>query len=835
MKLKLPRVVATAAVSGLILSLSMAPSIGAQVNGITLDFAGAQPLTYSHLTGGGAWNTGIVNTDIARSLEGENFACRDVISYLTKISVGNTGDLRNNGAMTAQLTYAFDLDTTGQSGVSLNVPVTASINTSSDTASSNDGGSTVSVVSQATTGPEFTSGSQMMAVFNVTDIEANETIVLRINAKLGCKPGSSPTGNLQAKLMSASLIFKNGNVAVNPAQTIGSGTMTIDLKSIDKLVKPTVVLEKTVTKENLACPGSKNIVVNPGESVKYCYKVTNPSNSGSSPGATLFNVSEIIDDNGPFPGFNVPVANGLADLDSDGFVDDLAPGQIARAEKVVKLDSEVDLNVVNIAVVTGADSNDNLFTFTATDTAAVLVDAPEPAPAITIQKNPEVQTVLEGAMATFNFTVTNTGNVPLTNVSVVDAATPACNNTWATLTAGQIVTYSCTTPALTANLTNVAVVSGNYLTTPLNATDTATVTVDLLPKFTVTKTPSVTSVPETGGAVTFSVVVKNLALEVLSLTSLIDDIFGNLNGVGTCVTPTSIGVAGEYSCAFTKTLAPFNLTPHLNTVTATGNDPEQHQATASDNAAVTFTDVLPDITLTKSVNPTAAKYSGDYVDYHFVIGNQSLEPVNVFSFVDNQIALSPACSALIGTTIAPNSTVDCWIYHSYISGTAGGTFTNTATVVGKDNEGNADTATASAVVNFWWYGRTPGYWKNHPEQWVSGYLPANYVQSVFTVPSAYLTGGILDLNMNGVKDSLIDGLAYRGGSTLSGGAQILLRAAIAALLNEAYYGADYPGTTSTSALITSVNNALATMDRAKLIKLANYFDYWNNAVHANLP
>ena len=85
------------------------------------------------------------------------------------------------------------------------------------------------------------------------------------------------------------------------------------------------------------------------------------------------------------------------------------------------------------------------------------------------------------------------------------------------------------------------------------------------------------------------------------------------------------------------------------------------------------------------------------------------------------------------------------------------------------------------------------------------------------------------------KDRLIDGLAYRGGSGLTGAAQIMFRAAIAALLNEAYYGADYPGAESTPALIALVNSKLALLTRTDLILLAGYFDFWNNAVHASLP
>lgn len=35
--------------------------------------------------------------------------------------------------------------------------------------------------------------------------------------------------------------------------------------------------------------------------------------------------------------------------------------------------------------------------------------------------------------------------------------------------------------------------------------------------------------------------------------------------------------------------------------------------------------------------------------------------------------------------------------------------------------------------------------------------------------------------------------------------------------------------------IAQVNSTLATLDRTKIIELASYFDFWNNAEHAPLP
>ena len=822
-------------VGALLVSIVMAIPSPAQSSGISLDFAGAEPLTYSHITGGGKWNNGTVNVDIERSLEGEEFACRDKVSYLTKINVANTPDLRAMGEMTIRLNFAFDLDTTGQSGVALSKPINAIINNSSDSATRGDGGSSITEISTSETGSKFTQGAQLLATYDVSDVEANETIVLRIDLTLDCDPGSTPTGNLQAKLLDGSITKKLGNTPIVPAESISSGARTIDLKSVNLVSTPQLVLAKTVTFPDLSCPGTESVLIEPDQFVKYCYQVSNPSNSGGKTGAPVYNLSVINDDSGPYPDFTVPLTSGLTDIDGDGQVDDLAAGAVALAEKVIAFDGNKDTVLTNIATITGTDAPTGGNTLTATDTAVVNIDAPEPLPSIDIQKTPDSQTVFDGVTATFSITVTNTGNVTLTNVSVSDSATPSCNNSWSLLAAAESVNYTCTTVALFASFTNTAVVSGTYETTQVTDEDSATVTVDFLPKIEVTKTASTASVLETGGSVTYTVDVKNKAIENFILNSLVDNKFGNLNNVGTCSIPQTIAPDSQYSCSFTKELASNALTPHTNVVTAGGQDPEGNQTSANDDETVTFTDVLPDISMTKAVNPTAARWTGDYVNYTFRITNLTGETVTVTSFVDNTITLSTECLALVGYVLAPNTYVECATNNYYLTGTPGGSFINSATAIASDNEGNSDSATASATVNFWWYGRTPGYWKNHPEAWNSGYTPTMFIQSVFNVPSGILTSGILDFNKNGVKDSLMNGLAYQGGSGITGAAQVLFRAAIAALLNEAYYGVDYPAEVSTTALITKVNTVLTTNDRAQYIALASYYDFWNNAVHASLP
>lgn len=119
-------------------------------------------------------------------------------------------------------------------------------------------------------------------------------------------------------------------------------------------------------------------------------------------------------------------------------------------------------------------------------------------------------------------------------------------------------------------------------------------------------------------------------------------------------------------------------------------------------------------------------------------------------------------------------------------------------------------------------GCTPGYWKvaQHWDSWPAGYAPTQLIGSYFPNASLYT----LKTPMS--TYSLVQGLAFKGGSDAAGGAQILLRAGIAGMLNTATFGSGYPMTNSQ--LVTSVNNALGTGDRATMVNLGATIDKFNN-------
>jgi hypothetical protein len=73
---------------------------------------------------------------------------------------------------------------------------------------------------------------------------------------------------------------------------------------------------------------------------------------------------------------------------------------------------------------------------------------------------------------------------------------------------------------------------------------------------------------------------------------------------------------------------------------------------------------------------------------------------------------------------------------------------------------------------------------------------------------------------------MLDALRYPGGNGLPGAARILLRAAVAAVLNARSPAINYP--LSVAQIQFAVNNALASGDRDTMLDLASSLDRNNN-------
>lgn len=131
------------------------------------------------------------------------------------------------------------------------------------------------------------------------------------------------------------------------------------------------------------------------------------------------------------------------------------------------------------------------------------------------------------------------------------------------------------------------------------------------------------------------------------------------------------------------------------------------------------------------------------------------------------------------------------------------------------------TAAPAAATNIGNEGCTPGYWKNHHENWEE-YQPTTRLSAMAVNFGPQLS------HMSTV--TFAEALEFGGGPGIEGAAKILLRAAAAAYLNAAHEGLGYPYRRFMEPfnIREQLNAAFASGDRATMLTLAGTLDSANN-------
>ncbi|MCB9162152.1 MAG: hypothetical protein H6644_20300 [Caldilineaceae bacterium] len=141
------------------------------------------------------------------------------------------------------------------------------------------------------------------------------------------------------------------------------------------------------------------------------------------------------------------------------------------------------------------------------------------------------------------------GELDLVDVTVTDPLASGCDRAVGDLAVDASTTYTCTAPGVLVDFTNVATVTGKDRFGE-EVTDDDDAVVDVLPVIEVAKLATPDIVNTDGGLVSFAVTVHNRVDEPLILDTLVDDVFGDLRGQGTCALPQTIPVGGSYTCNF---------------------------------------------------------------------------------------------------------------------------------------------------------------------------------------------------------------------------------------------------------------------------------------------
>ncbi len=126
---------------------------------------------------------------------------------------------------------------------------------------------------------------------------------------------------------------------------------------------------------------------------------------------------------------------------------------------------------------------------------------------------------------------------------------------------------------------------------------------------------NVGSVDEPGGSIVFNVSVENtsVASDAVTLTSLVDDVYGDITQVQGDVTATTCALVtiqpgDTYTCAFTANVSGNGGDVQVDIVTVSGADDEGGVASDSDPANVTINDIAPTAELIKQVTQMMVTY-----------------------------------------------------------------------------------------------------------------------------------------------------------------------------------------------------------------------------------
>jgi uncharacterized repeat protein (TIGR01451 family) len=230
----------------------------------------------------------------------------------------------------------------------------------------------------------------------------------------------------------------------------------------------------------------------------------------------------------------------------------------------------------------------------------------------------------------------------------------------------------------------------------IEETDSFTVTVtDVLPSISINKTVDPAFLPEPGGMVTYTVEVDNLSVEAVTLDSLIDDVYGNLDNQGDCAVNGSIPLGGSYSCSFTASFSGEVGDSETNTVTATASDDEGNDAVDDDSATVTITDTAPSLSITAHADPLGVPEPGGPLTFTVGVTNTSVEPVSLLALVDEMHGnLDGIGTCNSGELIASGASYQC-AFSAQVSGPIG-EYTDVFTATVEDNDDNTISAMTSA-------------------------------------------------------------------------------------------------------------------------------------------
>lgn len=453
----------------------------------------------------------------------------------------------------------------------------------------------------------------------------------------------------------------------------------------------------------------------PGDTIDFTYQVTNDT------AVTLSNVS-------------VTDAFTDADADSDapaatcsalanpagacsGATTTLLPGQIATFTATYTA-TQGDLDhglITDLATASAQPPTGGALTSTSNSVTVTADQLPE----LALVKSAVPGTVdAAGDAVEFRFTVSNTGNVTLSAIDIVEQTfTGSATLPAITCPAGDLapaddvvctVTYNVTQPDVDAgSIDNTAIATAQLGATQVDSpSSTITVAVDQNPSLTLSKTVTPDTVGAAGQEVTYSFLVTNDGNVTIDSIAVSELAFTGTGAPPVAVCPaTALAPSDDMICTATYSLTQVDIDAASvdNTASVTGDDPGGVEIPVPPTSSATVTVILaPALTLTKSADTTRVTKVGTVIGYDFLVLNNGNTTVHDLQIDEQSFSGTGALGTITcaETTLAPTEDTTC--HADYTTTAADGDsdeLTNTALATALYNVVGGETAPVSSAAS----------------------------------------------------------------------------------------------------------------------------------------
>jgi uncharacterized repeat protein (TIGR01451 family) len=466
----------------------------------------------------------------------------------------------------------------------------------------------------------------------------------------GVAPGVSVPCTASYTITQADL--DSGSVTNNAFATDGSTNSPADSETVTAVQSPALTIDKTTSTPTYDAVG---------DVLQYSYQVTNSGN------VTLFDLT---------------VSDDLVTVTCPDTSGGIAPGaSVTCTASHTITQSDLDAgSVTNTATATDGTTTSPSDSVTATADLT---------PALTLAKSASPASYsAPGEVISYQYLVTNSGNVSLTDITVSDdLETVSCPDTSGGVAPGNTVTCTASHTITQADLdagsvTNTATASSGATT---SAPDSETVTASQSPALTLAMTATPTTYSQVGDVIGYSYQVTNTGNITLPNITVSDDL------VTVTCPDTSGGLAPRDSvtctASYTITQADIDNGTVTNTATASSgavsSAPDSETVTANQNRS---------LAIDKSTSTPSYSAVGDVLQYSYEVTNTGNTTLGGITVTDDRVA---SVSCPVGN-VAPGDSITCTGSYAVTQADVdAGSVTNTAFA----SSGATDSPTDSVTIN----------------------------------------------------------------------------------------------------------------------------------------